>query len=41
MSSQQSILAAAREVGFILQSQIEMKDIQYDYNYLYTLPKPS
>jgi SAM-dependent methyltransferase len=41
MSSQQSILAAAREVGFILQSQIEMKDIQYDYNYLYTLQKPS
>lgn len=41
MSSQQSILAAAREIGFILQSQIEMKDIDYDYNYLYTLQKPS
>ena len=40
MSSQQSILAAAREIGFILQSQIEMKDIEYDYNYLYTLQKP-
>jgi len=40
MSSQQSILATAREIGFILQSQIEMKDIEYDYNYLYTLQKP-
>ena len=41
MSSQQSILAAARDIGFILQSQIEMKNIEYDYNYLYTLQKPS
>jgi ubiquinone/menaquinone biosynthesis C-methylase UbiE len=41
MSSQQSILAAAREIGFTLHSQIEMKDIQYNYNYLYILQKSS
>lgn len=40
MSSQQSILGAAKEVGFILKSHVEMKEIQYDYNYLYTLQKP-
>ena len=41
MSSQKSILAAARDVGFTLQSQEEMDSIQYENNYLYTLVKPS
>ena len=40
MCSQQSILGTAKEVGFILKSHVEMKEIQYDYNYLYTLQKP-
>ena len=39
MSSQNSILALAREIGFSMQSQTEMKDIQYDHNYLYVLQK--
>ena len=41
MSTQKSILALARDVGFILQSQEEMGEIQYENNYLYTLEKPS
>ena len=40
MSSQKSILALARDIGFILQSQEEMDGIQYENNYLYTLVKP-
>ena len=40
MTSQKNILALAREVGFILQSQEEMIPIQYKYNYLYFLQKP-
>lgn len=41
MSSQQYILSLAREIGFILKSQVEMDSIQYENNYLYTLVKPS
>lgn len=41
MSSQKSILSAARDVGFILQAQYDMASVEYDYNYLYTLVKPS
>ena len=41
MSSQKSILGAAREVGFVLESQTDMNSIGYNYNYLYTLVKPS
>ena len=41
MSTQKNILALARDVGFILKSQKEMIDIQYENNYLYTLEKPS
>ena len=41
MSSQKSILGLARDAGFILQSQEEMINIQYENNYLYTLRKPS
>ena len=40
MSNQNSILAAARDVGFILTAQYDMASIEYDYNYLYTLAKP-
>ena len=41
MSNQKSILAAARDVGFILQAQYDMASVEYDYNYLYILYKPS
>ena len=41
MSNQKSILAAARDIGFILQAQYDMASVEYDYNYLYTLVKPS
>jgi SAM-dependent methyltransferase len=41
MSSQASILALARDVGFILLSQEEMGEVDYKNNYLYTLQKPS
>ncbi len=42
MSSQQSILATAKELGFILKNYTEMDSIDtYEYNYLYTLQKPS
>ncbi len=40
MSSQKNILALARDIGFILQSQEEMDGVQYENNYLYTLVKP-
>jgi hypothetical protein len=40
MSNQKSILAAARDMGFILQAQYEMAGVEYAYNYLYTLVKP-
>lgn len=41
MSNQKSILGAARDLGFILQAQYEMSGVDYEYNYLYTLVKPS
>ena len=41
MSSQKSILAMARDIGFILLAQEEMVRVQYENNYLYTLQKPS
>ena len=40
MEPQESILAIARDIGFILQSQTEMIEIDYNYNYIYTLQKP-
>ncbi len=40
MEPQESILAIARDIGFILQSQTEMLEIDYNYNYIYTLQKP-
>ena len=40
MPTQSSILSIAKDVGFILQAQEEMKAVEYDYNYLYYLVKP-
>ena len=40
MASQKSILALARDTGFILKSQEEMIPVQYKHNYLYFLQKP-
>lgn len=40
ISTQRSILATARDIGFILQSQIEMSSINYHNNFIYTLQKP-
>ena len=39
MSTQNSILGLAKDTGFSLQSQTEMQEVQYDYNYLYILQK--
>ena len=39
MSSQNSILGLAKDVGFTLQSVEEMKDVRYDHNFLYVLQK--
>lgn len=41
MSSQESILSTAKEIGFILKSYTEINIDSYKYNYLYTLQKPS
>jgi len=42
MSSQQSIISTAKEIGFNLKSYTEMKDVDtYDYNYIYILQKLS
>tara|TARA_Y100000389_G_scaffold119941_1_gene117099 strand:+ start:979 stop:1896 length:918 start_codon:yes stop_codon:yes gene_type:complete len=40
MEPQETILAIAKDIGFILQSQTEMIEIDYNYNYIYTLQKP-
>ena len=41
MNTQKSILAIAKNNGFILQSIEELDKIDYQYNYLYFLVKPS
>jgi SAM-dependent methyltransferase len=41
MEDQTTILKIARQLGFIIQSKINMKEVQYDYQYLYVLKKPS
>ena len=41
MCNQKSILSLARDIGFILKSQKEMVEIQYENQYIYTLEKPS
>ena len=39
MDTQRHILSLAKEVGFMLQGKIDLKSIQYEYNYLYILQK--
>ncbi len=41
MPTQKSILKQAKDVGFIMQQKIEMKQCQYDNQYLYILTKPN
>ena len=41
MESQDDILSEAQDVGFILDSQVDMVQCAYDYQYLYVLIKPS
>jgi len=40
MESQESILRKAQDVGFILESKIDLMQCAYDYQYLYVLVKP-
>jgi SAM-dependent methyltransferase len=40
MESQESILREATDVGFILETKIDLKQCAYDYQYLYVLRKP-
>lgn len=41
MEDQKTILLNAQSVGFIVQKQVDMKTIKYDYQYLYILSKPN
>ena len=41
MEDQMSIIRAAQRIGFIIQSKINMERVQYNYQYLYVLTKPS
>ena len=38
--TQESIIATAKDVGFILTAQKELQPVGYEYQYLYTLQKP-
>ena len=40
MPTQKSILAIAKDIGFILQGKIDMVSVEYEYQYLYILQKP-
>lgn len=40
MESQETILRKAQDVGFILESKIDLMQCAYDYQYLYILVKP-
>lgn len=40
MNSQSDILNLAKNVGFIMQAQLDMVNCQYEYQYLYILYKP-
>ena len=40
MESQQKILSIARDAGFILESESEMKKCRYYNQYIYILQKP-
>lgn len=41
MPTQKEILNIAKQIGFIMQSKIEMIHAQYEYQYLYVLQKPN
>ena len=41
MDSQKAILVMAQEAGFILEGQIDLIKVQYEYQYLYILIKPN
>jgi SAM-dependent methyltransferase len=41
MPSHESILQMAEEVGFILQGQVDLLKVAYEYQYLYILVKPN
>ena len=41
MESQQDILNMAQEAGFLLDGQVDLVHVQYNYQYLYVLRKPS
>ena len=41
MSTQSDILNIAKNVGFIIQSKINLVECQYDYQYIYVLQKPT
>ena len=40
MDTQKNILSKAKKVGFILEGQVNMVPVQYEYQYLYFLKKP-
>lgn len=40
MDTQKNILTKAKNVGFILEGQVNMVSVQYEYQYLYFLKKP-
>lgn len=41
MEDQMSIVKTAQRAGFIVQSKINMENVQYNYQYLYVFKKPS
>lgn len=41
MEDQRSILMIAQRKGFIVQTKIDMKGVQYEFQYLYVLTKPN
>ena len=41
MESQEDILGQAKDVGFILDSKIDLVQVAYEYQYLYVLMKPN
>ena len=41
MPTQKTILGMAKTAGFILVSKVDMVNVEYEYQYLYVLQKPS
>ena len=40
MPTQKHILNLAKRAGFLLDSKLDMVDVEYEYQYLYILHKP-